>query len=288
MSAGPYGALLDAVRGVRWPAARRVNGATLGAHPSQLRGNSSEFSEYRPYRQGDDPRRVDWRLLARSERAYVRLTTDRATFRTSMIVDASASMAFPHPALDKWRLAREIAVGLAAVAHAEADPVGLAIASAPPTIFAPRARRSVLLEMMRALDATKPDGSATIAPLVTSARASRIVVITDLLGDADAMLAAARWRVAAKGEVILLHVVATEEIDPPEQAVLAVDPEDPSMRRLLDGAMRTRYREQFTQWLDDMAASSRAAGIRYVRVLTDEPAPHVVRRVAGETARRGA
>ena len=113
-------------------------------------------------------------------------------------------------------------------------------------------------------------------------------MITDLLGDADAMLAAARLRVAAKGEVILLHVVATEEIDPPEQAVLAVDPEDPSMRRLLDGAMRTRYREQFTQWLDDMAASSRAAGIRYVRVLTDEPAPHVVRRVAGETARRGA
>ena len=288
MSAGPYGALLDAVRGVRWPAARRVNGATLGAHPSQLRGNSSEFSEYRPDRPGDDPRRVDWRLLARSERAYVRLTTDRATFRTSMIVDASASMAFPLPNLDKWRLARELAVGLAAVAHAEADPVGLAIASESPTIFAPRARRSVLLEMMRALDATTPDGSASIAPLVTSARAVRIVVITDLLGDAAAMLAAARLRVAAKGEVILLHIVATEEIDPPEQAVLAVDPEDPSMRRLLDGAMRTRYREQFAQSLDDMAASSRAAGIRDVRALTNEPAPHVIRRVAGETARRGA
>ena len=90
MSAGPYGALLDAVRGVRWPAARRVMGATLGAHPSQLRGNSSEFSEFRPYRQGDDPRRLDWRLLARSDRAYVRLTTDRATLRTSMLVDASA------------------------------------------------------------------------------------------------------------------------------------------------------------------------------------------------------
>ena len=155
-------------------------------------------------------------------------------------------------------------------------------------MFAPRARRSVLLEMMRALDATTPEGSASIAPLVTSARASRIVVITDLLGDADAILAAARLRMAVRGEVILLHIVATEEIDPPEQAVLAVDPEDLSMRRLLDGAMRTRYREQFTRWLDEMAASSRAAGIRYVRALTDEPAAHVVRRVAGETARRGA
>ena len=288
MSAGPYGALLDAVRGVRWPAARRINGATLGAHPSQLRGNSSEFSEYRPYRQGDDPRRVDWRLLARSERAYVRLTTDKATFRTSMIVDASASMAFPLPDFAKWRLARELAVGLAAVAHAEADPVGLAIASGQPKVFAPRARRSVLLEMMRALDATSPSGSVEIAPLVSSARAARLVVITDLLGDATEILAAAKLRVAAKGEVILVHIVASEEMNPPEQALLAVDPEDPAMRRLLDGAMRAQYRERFSAWLEEMAASSRSAGIRYVRALTDEPAAHLVRRVAGEAQRRGA
>ena len=288
MSAGPYGALLDAVRGVRWPAARRVMGATLGAHPSQLRGNSSEFSEFRPYRQGDDPRRVDWRLLARSDRAYVRLTTDRATFRTSMIVDASASMAFPRPGLDKWRLAREVAVGLAAVAHAEADPVGLAIAGVAPVVFAPRARRSVLLEMMRALDATTPDGSAGLAPLVASARASRIVVITDLLGDADALLAAAALRVVSKDEVILIHIVATDELDPPGQSLLAVDPEDLTMRRLLDGDMRAQYRDAFTRWLDDVAISARAAGIRYVRALTSEAAPHLVRRIAGETARRGA
>src|SRR6476469_9104652 len=105
-----YGALLDAVRGVRWPTRRSATGSTIGAHRSRLRGSSSEFSEFRPYRQGDDPRRVDWRLLARSDRAYVRLTTDRATFRTSMIVDASASMAFPQPELTKWVRAREIAV----------------------------------------------------------------------------------------------------------------------------------------------------------------------------------
>src|SRR6476619_2451550 len=95
MTSGPYGPLLDAVRGVRWPAARRVAGATLGAHPSKLRGNSSEFSEFRPYRQGDDPRRLDWRLLARSDRAYVRLADDHALLPTLAIVDASASMAFP-------------------------------------------------------------------------------------------------------------------------------------------------------------------------------------------------
>ena len=288
MSAGPYGALLDAVRGVRWPAARRVMGATLGAHPSQLRGNSSEFSEFRPYRQGDDPRRVDWRLLARSDRAYVRLTTDRATFRTSMIVDASASMAFPQPGLDKWRLARELTVGLAAVAHAEADPVGLAIAGDAQTVLVPRARRSVLLEMMRALDATTPRGSVALAPLVASARASRIVVITDLLGDTNELLSAARLRVASRAEVLVVHIIAAEELNPPDEALLAVDPEEPTLRRILDGDIRAQYRETFSRWLDEMAIAARAAGIRYVRAPTTEAAPHLVRRIAGETARRGA
>ena len=288
MSAGPYGALLDAVRGVRWPAARRVMGATLGAHPSQLRGNSSEFSEFRPYRQGDDPRRVDWRLLARSDRAYVRLTTDRATLRTSMIVDASASMAFPQPRLDKWRLACDVAVGLAAVAHAEADPVGLAIAGDGQAVLAPRARRSVLLEMMRALDATTPGGSVALAPFVASARATRIVVITDLLGDADALLAAARLRVAARGEVIVVHIVAAEELNPPRETLLAVDPEVPTLRRIFTDDMRARYGETLSRWMDEMATAARAYGIRYVRAPTSEAAPHLVRRIAGETARRGA
>ena len=264
MSAGPYGALLDAVRGVRWPAARRVSGATLGAHPSRLTGTSSEFSEFRPYRQGDDPRRVDWRLLARSDRAYVRLTTDRATFRTSMIVDASASMAFPQPARDKWRLAREVAVGLAAVAHAESDPVGLAIAGANHPTLVPRARRSVLLEMMRALDATEPLGSTTLAPLVAASRASRIVVISDLLGDLADIVSVAALRVASNDEVIIVHIVATAELHPPSGVLLAVDPEAVTIRRILDSDLRPRYHDAFTRWMDESAAAVRTAGIRYV------------------------
>lgn len=288
MSAGPYGALLDAVRGVRWPAARRVVGASLGAHPSRLTGNSSEFSEFRPYREGDDSRRVDWRLLARSDRAYVRLTTDRATVRTSVVLDASASMAYPVPEWDKWRLARELTVGLLSVAHAEGDPVGLAIAAATPAVFAPRARRSVLVEMMRAIDATTPSDAAPLAPLVAGARATRVAVITDLLGDTDALLAAARLRMAAGAEIIVVHVVATEELDPPGGALLAVDPEQPSLRRTLDASARADYQRAFHAWMDDTAASLRAAGVRYMRAETREAAPHLVRRVAGEKARRGA
>jgi uncharacterized protein (DUF58 family) len=287
MTAGPYGALLDAVRGVRWPAARRVAGATLGAHPSRLRGNSSEFSEFRPYRQGDDPRRVDWRLLARSDRAFVRLTTDLATLPTAIVVDASASMAFPPPTMDKWTRAKEVAVGLAAVAHADGDPVGLTIAAETPVTLAPRARRSVIAEMMRALDGVVPAANAPLAALVSALRVPRVVVVSDLLGDADALLAAGRLRIAAGGEVIVVHLVAPEELNPPGEALLAVDPEQPTLRRTLDGGTRAEYVRAFGAWLDATASAFRAAGLRYLRAETSEPAAHLVRRVAGEAGGGG-
>src|SRR3954464_8074237 len=122
-----YGALLDAVRGVHWQARRAVTGALAGTHHSKQRGTSAEFTEYRFYRQGDDPRRIDWRLLARSDRAYIRLATDRAILPTTIVLDASASMAFPITSRGKWKRAQEITVGLAAVVHGDGDPIGLAV-----------------------------------------------------------------------------------------------------------------------------------------------------------------
>src|SRR5437879_11823584 len=122
-----HGSLLDAVRGVHWPSRRAVAGGPAGAHQSKMRGTSAEFTEYRLYRQGDDPRRLDWRLLARSDRAYIRLATDRAVLPTTIVLDASASMAYPVPTRDKWPRAQQIAIGLAAVVHADGDPVGVAV-----------------------------------------------------------------------------------------------------------------------------------------------------------------
>ena len=125
-----YAALLDSVRGIRWPARSAVRGGIPGAHTSRMRGSSAEFTEYRPYRQGDDLRRIDWKLFARSDRAYIRLSNDRAILPTTIVLDASASMAFPLPSLGKWSLAAQAAIGLAAVARNSADPVGLVIARA--------------------------------------------------------------------------------------------------------------------------------------------------------------
>jgi uncharacterized protein (DUF58 family) len=276
-----YGPLLDALRGLKWPARRAVPGALPGAHVSRLRGSAPEFSEYRPYRQGDDPRRLDWRLLARSDRAYVRLAEDRSVLPTVFLVDASASMAFPADGAGKWERARELAVGLAAVAHAAGDPVGLLVAAGGGSVRLPtRARRGVVGEIAAALDAVRPGGSRPLAPELAALPATaRAVIVSDFLGDAEALLRTARARIAAGGDLWALHVVAAEELEPPARAVLATDPEDAAVRRPLTAASRAAYQSAFAEWRDALARDWRAAGAGYALVTTDEPAARAVRRV---------
>ena len=274
-----YGPLLDALRGVRWMARRNAPGGATGVHASRQRGVSAEFTEYRPYRQGDDPRRLDWKLLARSDRAYVRLATERTVLRTAIVVDGSASMAFPAQSLGKWAQARRLAVGLAAAAHAAGDPVGLVIAGETPRTLAPRTRRGVVGEVARTLDDATPGGRGAIAPAFASARwASRVALVTDFLGDADALLAAARTACAAGVDVLALHVVSRLELEPPAGAFVAADPEDPRLRRPVVSGARATYRRAFDAWRAELAAAWRAAGVRYVEVADDEPAERAVRR----------
>jgi len=277
-----YGALLDAVRGVHWQARRAVTGAPAGTHHSKQRGTSAEFTEYRLYRQGDDPRRIDWRLLARSDRAYIRLATDRAILPTTIVLDSSASMAFPVVTQAKWQTAREIAVGLAAVVHGDGDPVGVVVHDERGVVrmLPPRTRRGVVNEIARVIDTASLDGGEPLAPALSAVRSPRIAIITDLLGDADDLLRAARVHIVAGGEVHLVHVVAREELDPPRRTMLAADPEQPILQRVLVDTTRRGYDIAFAEWRAEMARQWRAAGAAYITVITDELAPHAVRRIA--------
>ncbi len=275
-----YGPLLDSLRGVTWPARRAALAGTAGTHRSRLRGLSAEFTEYRPYRQGDDPRRLDWKLLARTDRAFLRITSDRATLGTILVVDGSASMAFPERTLDKWTQACRVAVGLAALAHGSGDPVGLLIPGGGRV--EPRTRRGVLAEIARVLDAHRPAGAAAMAPAIDTLRGTpRIALISDFLGDADDTLRIAR-RIGAGGtELHAAHIVSELELEPPDTTFLATDPEDHETRRPLVAENRAGYQVAYAEWRLTLARAFRAGGASFTEVRTGEAAGHAVRRIAG-------
>ncbi len=287
-----YAPVLDAVRGIGWPARERVRSAVAGPHPSTVRGMSAEFVEYRPYRQGDDPRRIDWKLLARTDRVYTRLSEEHAVLPTVLVVDASASMAFPPKTHGKWEFARHLAVALAGVARHRGDPVGLVVGHEDGVrVIPPQTRRTVLEEMMRGLE-VEPGGSPALAPAAAEAvrLARRVAVITDFLGDAEALLASAKTALASGREVYAVHVVDPGELDPDPKKLLVTDPEAPSLRRPLPSRVRREYQRRFGEWRARLAREWRRAGAVYTLVVPGrEPLRRTVRRITlAEGARVGA
>lgn len=278
----PYGALLDAVRGLRWRARRSARLAVPGIHLSRVRGTSAEFTEYRAYRQGDDLRRVDWKLFARSDRAHVRISEERTVTPTMIVLDASASMAFPQGSGSKWALARQLTVALAAVAHAGGDPVGLAVAGAESRTLPPRTRRGVVAQMIRVVDDISASGTAPFgAAISTAARSAvRIAIVSDFLGDAEGLLRSARELTVAGRDVYGIHIIAREELDPPQSTSVVMDPEDADVRRAMTDATRAEYLRAFAAWRATTADSWLASGAAYrVVIAGQEPVSHAARRI---------
>ena len=287
-----FGSLLDSLRGVTWPARKAALAGTAGTHRSRLRGLSAEFTEYRPYRQGDDPRRLDWKLLARTNRAYLRITSDRATLGTVIVVDATASMGYGESGGygegdggSKWVQACRLAIGLASVAHASGDPVGLVMVGERPKRLEARTRRGILGQFARVLGESRAAGTAPLGPAIAALRGTpRVAVISDFLGDADEALRRARELLAGGTEIHAVHVVAREELEPATTAFLATDPEAVTTKRALIPETRAAYQRAFAEWRIRTARAWRAGGAAFTEVVDDEPGAHAVRRICGIAA----
>lgn len=278
-----YGALLESLRGISWPARVPARGIASGTHVSRLRGATAEFTEYRAYRQGDDPRRLDWKLLARADRAFVRITHERATHPTLLVLDASASMLGPEGSR-KWDRARELVVGLAALALGASDPAGVLVTGAPRAARPMRARAGTVADIARAIDDVAPTGDAPMTPVLKGLRhVSRLVLVTDLLGDETALRRLAGELVVRGADVTVAQVIARGELEPPATAVLARDPEAPDRRGTLSAETRLEYVEAFAAWRRETARGWRAIGARIAEVVDDEPIERAIRRVVAPT-----
>ena len=101
------------IRSLELRARAVVEGFQSGIHRSPYHGYSAEFTEYRPYAEGDDPRHLDWRVFARSDRYYLRKFEEETNLRFQLVVDQSRSMAFGSAGYTKAEYAATLAGTLA-------------------------------------------------------------------------------------------------------------------------------------------------------------------------------
>jgi uncharacterized protein (DUF58 family) len=271
-----------------------VEGFLKGIHRSPYHGFSVEFSEYREYTPGDDPRYLDWRLYARSDRYYVKRFEDETNVRCYLVVDTSRSMGYRSGPYSKSEYARTAAATVAYFLTMQRDAVGLILFEDKITEYLPaRYRPGQLRRLMASLE-REPTGHATnlIEPLdqiaATMRKRGLVILVSDLLAPIDKLETSLSCLRSRGHEVIILRV-----LDPQEMhfsfAMPAMFHDVESGREIYvdPGAAKEHYVRRFEAHAASIARSCVDLGIEYESVTTDRPLELVLFDLLRARMRRG-
>ena len=253
-----------------------VDGFMHGQHRSMRRGSSSDFAEHRQYQPGDDLRRVDWRLLGRTDRFFIKEFEADTNASVLFALDSSASMDYGSGAVTKYDYGRFLVASLAWLSQRQGDRVGLATFSGDVVDVVPPSARHLQL-LLHTLGRSKPAGGGTLANPIErlahlTARAGITVLVTDCYEDSTALGRAADALRLRGQDLIVFHVIDSAERDFPftagatfedaeSKARIAVRPDD----------LRPRYLERAAAHRAAVEKRLVASGADYVRVDTDQP-----------------
>ncbi len=255
-----------------------VDGFLSGLHKSPYHGFSVEFTEYRQYSPGDDLRYLDWRLLARSDRYYLKRFEDETNLRCYLLVDLSRSMGFRSLAYDKAEYAKTAAATLAYFLSHQRDAVGLITFDAAIKDYVPaRFRPGHLHRLMMCLEHV-PSGAATdlVSPLEQVAKTARkrglVVLLSDLLAPVEALEQRLGYLRSQGHEVAILRVLDPAEVDFPfDEEALFYDLESGRQLYVDPHAARQRYQQRFAEHATSLKTACSRLGIDLYDLPTDRP-----------------
>jgi uncharacterized protein (DUF58 family) len=267
--------------GVRSP----LPGGTQGQHRSRHHGSSVEFADYRAYVPGDPIHRIDWSVYARSDRYLVRRFEDETRLRVHILVDTSESMSFktsgPYAKLEH---ASYLAAGLMYVLVKQGDVVGMhGFTDKLDAGFASAGSYEGLRPMLRGLEKlTAKGGGAVDRVLHEFADAERprglVVVISDFLQDADAILAGVRHLVHAGHQVSLLHVLDRAELTLPFDGVVEINEMETGKRVIVEiDEFRSAYVSEVQRHIESMRRGCANAPAGYHLADTIIPVDQAIR-----------
>lgn len=266
-----------------------VEGYAHGLHRSPYAGSSQEFAAYRPFLPGDPPRRIDWKVYGRTDDLFIREFEQETNLSGYLFLDASRSMDFGDGPGNKFIYGRLLCAVLAVLMHRQQDAPGLALfgktESIPPEDWwPPSTRRDHLEQLIHHLEMRVADGPhdhlGGLDDLVDEChRRSLAVFVTDGLVDSD-QLKDVLSRLGMRGtRVIVFHLLAREELDPPfDDEVVLVDQET-GAERPVDGATYKRiYGEHVGRIRSDIERVCHDTETEYCFLATDQPLDEALHR----------
>ena len=261
-----------------------VEGLRAGGHRSPFHGFSADFQQHRPYRVGDDLKYLDWKILARTDRLYSKQFRETTSMSVMLVLDASASMAFPEHGTSKFRYASILAAALAYLISAQGDAVGLMSTAGEKLAYLPaRGGRLHLRSLIAQIDKLHPAGSWIPDRVISRGaellkRRGGMLVISDFYDEEEATRRELR-RVASRGhDVAMLQVTSAVERLFPFKGEHEFEDLETGERRIVNAnAIEADYRSNVERFLARWQSSARRDGIDYALMSTDA-APEVALR----------
>jgi uncharacterized protein (DUF58 family) len=255
-----------------------VQGFLSGLHRSPHHGFSVEFSEYRQYSPGDDPRFLDWRLYARSDRYYVKRFEDETNLRCHLLVDMSRSMGYGSTGYTKVDYARTAAATIAYFLSMQRDAVGLvtfdaAIADYLPARYRPGHLHRLMVCLERAVAGTSTNLAAPLEQVAAVVRKrGMVVLISDLLAPTEALRSRLGFLRSQGHEVVLLRVLDPSELEFDfKHATTFIDLETGRDLYVDPSAARQQYRQKFKRHAEEIDQTCRDMGIAFHLLPTSRP-----------------
>jgi len=271
-------AVLDRLQGLSLVARTVVEGFMAGHHRSPQRGSSVEFAQHRQYVPGDELRRLDWKIFARSDRLVVKEFVAETNFSCHLLVDASESMAFGSQRWTKLDYARWCAASLAHLVIRQRDAAGLVLFDQEVRDkVPPRTGVQQEQEMLHALEQAQPRGATGVGGvlswLATRLRRRGIVaVFSDFFDQEELLIEGVRRLIFGGHEPILFQVLDPQELEFDYSGLLRLDGLEGLGRMKVDPrAIRSAYREELLAHRERLARAARALSCDFVPLLTDTP-----------------
>lgn len=211
---------LASVKNLEMRAKLVVEGFITGLHKSPYHGFSVEFSEHRPYRQGDEIRHIDWQSFARTNKYYVKQFEEETNLRCNLIIDSSASMKYASKGhISKFEYSIYLASALAYLMNKQRDAVGLTVYNDDIEKYMPaRSKQSYIYQLIKILDEIEPSERTGMAKALSKVadrikRRGMVIIISDLFDDLESIDNALKQFRHRSHEVILFQVLDPREMD---------------------------------------------------------------------------
>lgn len=273
--------VVRALQGLNLGSRARRAGRLRGDRRSTKRGSSVEFADYRNYSPGDDLRRLDWNLYARTDKLFLKLYEEEEDRAVHLLVDSTASMGFGSPS--KHQMAARLAAALGYVALHEMDRLQVArLMEGGPEVLRPLRGTGAAPLMLDFLGAASGTGQGALDRSLSeyarrSGMAGILVILSDLL-DPRGIRGGLRALGARGHEIVVLHVLSREELEPTLVGDLElVDVESRDRRPItLDRVALEAYERRLDAWLTELRRECSAVGASYNLVVAETPLEDVL------------